>query len=103
MDVLLAQSGNDSIGQCIRTIILTNKGEVPFKPEMGIGSVRLLDSNLDRMKISLEIANQINTYEPRVNVQQILFLPAENVGALRLAIKYKIKETGESSAYILNN
>jgi phage baseplate assembly protein W len=103
MLVQLAATDNESISQCIRTILLTNKGEVPFKPNMGVGSIALLDSNLDRMKISLEIANQINTYEPRVSVKQVLFLQSENIGGLRIAIKYKIKDSGMDAAYFYNN
>lgn len=103
MDVLLAAQDSDSIGQCIRTILLTNKGEIPFMPEMGVGSHLLMDSNLDRLKISLEVANQVNTYEPRVAVNQVLFMQGETIGAVKIAIKYKVKETGENAAYILNN
>jgi phage baseplate assembly protein W len=103
MVVQLAAKGQDSIAQCIRTLLLTGKGEIPFKPEMGIGSHALLDGNLDRLKISLEITNQINTYEPRITVKQVMILPSDNVGELRIAIKYKIKESGEEAAYFFNN
>lgn len=103
MDVHLAATDDDSIAQCIRTILLTNKGEVPFKPGLGVGSNLLLDSNLDRMAISLEIANQLNTYEPRIQVRQVLFTQGENVGHLKIAIKYKNKNSGLDAAYFYNN
>ena len=103
MNVQLAAVDEDSIAQCIRTILLTNKGDIPFKPNMGVGSNLLLDTNADRLKMSLEITTQLNTYEPRIRVKQVLFMQGENVGHLKIAIKYNNKSTGLAAAYFYNN
>lgn len=103
MIVKLAAQDYESIYQSIRTILLTEKGSVPFRPNMGVGSAVILDGKLDRMKISLEIIDQINTYEPRVTVKQVLFREGDTVASLTIAIHYKIKETGEEKAYYHNN
>ncbi|MBX2903076.1 MAG: GPW/gp25 family protein [Chitinophagales bacterium] len=103
MNIILAAQNDESIAQCIRTILLTNKGDVPFLPSMGVGSHLLLDKSLDKMAMALEITNQINTYEPRVNVKQVLFMPTDTVGSVRIAIKYNNKITGIDAAYFHNN
>lgn len=97
--VKLGLSGEEAIYQSIRTILLTEKGSIPFRPRMGVGSLRNLDSNTDRMDLSLEIIDQLNTYEPRINVKQVFFRSGDTPTELRIGISYTILETGEESSY----
>lgn len=99
MEVKLGLTNEESIYQAIRTILLTEKGSVPFRPRMGVGSLRMLDSNVDRMGLSLEIIEQINTYEPRIKVKQVVFREGDTASNLRVGIIYTIKETGIDSSY----
>jgi phage baseplate assembly protein W len=58
----------------VRNLVLTSKFETPFNPELGSNVRKLLFENwspaLDAMLAQL-IAEVIQTYEPRVDLQQI--------------------------------
>lgn len=58
----------------VRNLVLTSKFETPFNPELGSNVRKLLFENwspaLDAMMAQL-IAEVIQTYEPRVDLQQI--------------------------------
>ena len=97
--IKLGLTGYESIYQCIRTIILTEKGSVPFRPRMGIGTGTLLDTNFDRIKLSLEIIDQLNTYEPRIKARQVVFRQGNTIGEVIIGIIYTVKETGEDKSY----
>jgi phage baseplate assembly protein W len=101
VEVKLGLLSKEAIAQNIRTLILTEKGEIPFRPKMGIGSTRLLGKNLDKMAMSLEIIDQLNTYEPRIEVKRVNFLPTDNPSHVRIALQYVYKETGEELSYFL--
>ena len=59
----------DAVKRAVRNIILTNKYERPFKPNFG-GNVRSmlfeLDTTRRQNRFKRELADQIETFEPRV-------------------------------------
>lgn len=65
---------DDAIVAAVRNLVLTNKFETPFDPELGSSVRKLLFENwspsLDAM-LAQVIAEVIHNYEPRVTLQQI--------------------------------
>ena len=61
----------EAIKRAIKNLILTNKGEKPFRPLYGGNITAFLFENFDastEQNIKSRIARTVNTYEPRVNL-----------------------------------
>ena len=66
----------NSIRQSIMNIILTRKGEKPFKRNFGVGIYDLLFEVLDPIDLAnleVDIINQVNAREPRSEVTSVFF------------------------------
>lgn len=63
----------DDINQCVKTILLTRKGEDPLRPHFGCGLADYIDkpalASLPKMK--KEILEAVAAYEPRVSITKI--------------------------------
>ena len=62
----------ESIRQCIRVILTTSKGEVPFRPRFGLSPEDLLDGRKKDVDIAYEIIEQLERYEKRIKVKQVV-------------------------------
>lgn len=65
---------NDSVERALRNIMLTNKYERPYQPELGANIVAKLFEPLDAIslfQIQKEIEVAIKNFEPRVEIIQI--------------------------------
>ena len=79
------------IRESIKNIVLTNTGERAFDYNFGGDIYGLLFENLDRYELSgyrIGLANKINNYEPRVEVNQINFV--YGVNDIDITIEYSI-------------
>lgn len=78
-----------SIRQCIRIILETSKGEVPFRLNFGLSPETLLDGQAKDVDISYAVIDQLSTYEKRIKVKKVL---VEAIGAShkRVSIYYTI-------------
>ncbi|HMT03728.1 MAG TPA: hypothetical protein PKD00_10615 [Burkholderiales bacterium] len=63
----------EEIMQNVRTILLTTKYSAPLNRKFGIDASIIDTSILGKAKIISEIINNINKYEPRVEVTNIEF------------------------------
>ena len=61
----------ESIRQCIRVILTTSKGEVPFRPRFGLSPEDLLDGRKKDVDIAYEIIDQLERYEKRIKVKKV--------------------------------
>jgi phage baseplate assembly protein W len=69
--VLGLNSGTKSIQQCLRVLLTTSKGEVPFRPGFGLSAEDLLDGRARNIDISYAVIEQIERYEKRVKVRKV--------------------------------
>lgn len=88
---------HDSIRANIRTILLTGRGEIPFRPRFGLGAERLLGGGMANIDLTFEVADQLNRYEKRIKLKQVV---QEDVapGRRKVTIRYEILETGEEES-----
>lgn len=65
--------GQDDVDQCIRTILLTPRGSVPFDPEFGSDVWRYLDAPLTTVRPYLlrAILEAVQRWEPRAEITQV--------------------------------
>lgn len=80
-----------SIRQCIRIILETSKGEVPFRPNFGLSPELLLDGQAKDVDISYAVIDQLATYEKRIKVKKVS-VEAIATGHKRVSIYYTIIE-----------
>lgn len=89
-----------SIADNIRTILLTSRGEVPFRPRFGLGAERLLGGGMSGIDIAYEVADQLSRYEKRVRVRQVVSSEPEP-GKRKIEIHYTINQTNENQIFQL--
>ncbi|MEG0518316.1 MAG: GPW/gp25 family protein [Bacteroidales bacterium] len=91
-----------SISDNIRTLILTTKGSVPFRPNFGLGAERLLGGNMQAVDIAYEVAEQITRYEKRIRLIRTTSAAGDRAGSLLITIKYQILISGTTKQQIIN-
>lgn len=85
---------HESIRANIRTILLTGRGEIPFRPRFGLGAERLLGGGMANVDLVFEVADQLSRYEKRIDLKQVTqqdTIP----GHRTVTIRYQIRETSE--------
>ena len=90
---LIANKNETAIARSIRNLILTAPGERPFNPELGSQVSRLLFNPMDDIttdSLREQISNTINTFEPRVNLRQVIVQPNFDNGEYDISIRYDI-------------
>lgn len=84
----------ESIRDNIRTILLTSRGEVPFRPRFGLGAERLLGGGMQSLDLAYEVIDQLSRYEKRIKVRQVVTTEPEP-GCRQVCIHYQIISTNE--------
>ena len=88
---------SDSIKQSVKNIVLTNRYERPYRPLMGSNIRDILFENFDgwlRVDIVTAIEDQLDQYEPRVEVYNIIIEDDIDNAGIRVQIDYIIKSLG---------
>ena len=74
--------GIDDIKQCLDILLSTQKGSVPLNPDLGIDIDAYIGQPASESAgLKGEILNQIEIYEPRISVTNIV-IAYENAGAI---------------------
>lgn len=90
---LIAIKNVSAISRSVRNLVLTQKGEKPFQPNLGSGVYALLFENMDSQIASVirdEIMLVIKNYEPRVILTEVIVEPNFETGSMDASIKYEI-------------
>ena len=90
---LIAIKNESAIARSVRNLVLTIQGERPFQPVLGTGVSRLLFENMDKLTASAirsEIRTNIENYEPRVEINEILVEPDFEGNAMHVTLQYFI-------------
>lgn len=90
---LLALQNEYAISRSVQNLVLTVRGEKYFDPTFGSAANRLLFENVDFFaadSLKSEIENVINSYEPRVELDEVIVTPNFDDGQLEVTIKYFI-------------
>lgn len=94
------KSLDQSIKDNIKIILLTSRGEVPFRPRFGLGAERLLGGGMKEIDIAFEVADQLSMYEKRIKVNQVVSNDLGE-GRRQVTINYTIKETDTRELLII--
>ena len=78
-----------SIRQCIRVILTTSKGEVPFRPRFGLSPEDLLDGRKKDVDIIYAVVEQLERYEKRIKVKKVV-VSTIDMGQKAVTIHYTI-------------
>ena len=99
VDILVEETGIDlapsstavEVRQNVNTIITTPKGAVPLDRAFGI-TPELLDRPIGvaQAKLTAEIVQAINKYEPRAKVERVLYSGKEQDGRLEVKVRTSI-------------
>lgn len=90
----------EEIAQSVRMILLTHRGERPYRPEFGSDLSRYAFENVDttlRTLIRQEVIAALRKWEPRMFNIQVTFEQNLQEGALLVNISYEILSTGASA------
>jgi phage baseplate assembly protein W len=91
-DIIVIKNAN-AIARSIRNLVFTVPGEKPFEPTLGSRVSQLLFENLDTLTASAiqsEIENTINSFEPRVNLLNVIVTPNFDDNEFNCNIEYEI-------------
>lgn len=87
-----------AVKQAVKTLLLTEPGEKPFKPNFGAGLGGLLFELLDldaEQEISEAIRIAIDNYEPRARVIEVFVNPSPDNNAIGVRVTFQIVNTEE--------
>ena len=90
---LIALKNETAIARSLRNLVLTEKGERPFAPNLGCGVNALLFENMDSITASVvrdEIINVIDTFEPRVELIDVFVVSDFDNNTLNITIQYYV-------------
>ena len=83
----------NAIKQSIKNLVLTQKGEKLFPPEIGSGVYELLFEPMDPFtadSIRDEIINTLGQYEPRITILEVDVEPNEDTNTFDVTVEYRI-------------
>jgi phage baseplate assembly protein W len=78
---VVALTGADAVKRAVRTLLMTNIGEVPFLPSFGSNLNAMLFEPIDAIttaQIDSEIRATIAAFEPRVQIISLTVMPSED-------------------------
>lgn len=90
---LVRNTDANAVKTAIRNLLLTNKGERLFQPDIGSNIRKALFEDISDVTTNMlktYIEDAIRDYEPRVNVLEILVVPDEVQNAYRVSIIFEI-------------
>jgi phage baseplate assembly protein W len=93
-DDLVTVKDNAAISQSIVNLLLTNKGERLFQPNLGSGIYSTLFEPLDFGTAGIirsEIIDTISRYEPRIIVSKVIVVPDFDSNGYSIELDYVIR------------
>ena len=92
-DDLIVATDASAIARSVRNLVMTVPGERPFNPTLGSGVYLLLFDPMDDMtslNIRSEIEHTIRTFEPRVELLEVVVNPNYDENEYNITIKFNI-------------
>lgn len=92
-DDLVVVKDKAAIVQAIYALLLTNRGERPFKPNLGCGIYESLFEPLDYATAGLirsQVSETIRKYEPRITLDDVIVTPDEENNGYQVELFYTI-------------
>jgi phage baseplate assembly protein W len=99
---LARKTNEEAVKESIRNLVLTNRGERPFQPDLGCDVRQLLFENVTSQTIELiksSIKSVIDTYEPRCNLIGVDVTGALDSNAITITIVFTLINTSEPVSF----
>ncbi len=90
---LIALKNETCIARSIRNLVLTSPGERFFNQSLGSRTSQLLFDNIDDFtarELKIEIESTINSFEPRVELVDVLVDPNYDNNEFNVSVTYRI-------------
>lgn len=87
----------EEIAQSVRMILMTRRGERPYRPDFGARLDRFAFENMDtttRNLIRQEVVSALQTWEPRIWKIQVTFDQEPREGLLAVHVEYQVRASG---------
>lgn len=87
----------EEIAQSVRMILLTRRGERPYRPNFGTRLDQFAFENLDttiRNRIRQEVVACLQTWEPRIWMIEVSFPSDPQDGQLIVQVEYQLRTSG---------
>lgn len=95
-DDVLVKTDEAAVKESIRNLLLTNKGERLFRPNLGSNlRYMLFDSNTPVVLklIQEQVRDTLETYEPRINIDDINIISNLDDNVVQIVIMFSIRNT----------
>ena len=92
-DDMIVVKDKAAIVQAVGNLLLTQKGERPFQPELGSDIYRLLFEPMDYGTAALiqkAIFEVIGNYEPRISVDSVIVSPSRDDNGFNVELSYSV-------------
>lgn len=92
-DDLVTVKDKAAVVQSIMSLLFTNKGERPFKPDLGCDVRKSLFEPLDYATAGLirsQVLDVLRKYEPRINVDNVIAIVDEENNGYSIEVEYTI-------------
>ena len=92
-DDIVVVKDKAAIIQAVTALLLTNKGERPFKPDLGCDIRRSLFEPLDYATAGLirsQVSEVLSKYEPRIAVEDVKVTPDEDTNGYDVELYFRI-------------
>ena len=92
-DVNFSPKGIEEIIQNVQTIVTTEKYSVPLERDFGI-NMNLVDRPMNHVQalLSKEITTQIERYEPRIKVTEVIYSDGDPQGHMSITVRVKLRD-----------
>lgn len=87
----------EEIAQSVRMILLTQRGERPFRPDFGTRLNTFAFQQMDTTTSTLirqEVVSALQTWEPRIWNIEVSFDPQPQQGQLIVSVQYQVRSSG---------
>lgn len=99
---LTAKADLHAINQSLRNLILTNRYERPFDPQIGSDIRKILFEPMDeltRLDLQDTIKYTINNYEPRVKLLDVIAKDLPDQNSYHIQILYEVKASRYQTSF----
>lgn len=84
---------NADVAQSLQSLLMTEKGSVPFRPDFGCDLSTILFENMSLLqadRLRTRIINTVKTFEPRVLINDVNVIPEYASNLYSVYIYYKV-------------
>ena len=95
---LMKKLDDNAVKQSIKNLLMTERYERPFQPEVGSGLYTMLFEPMDLLvaqSMKKQIHNMVTNFEPRVEIKEIQVNPIYDQKFYGITIRYKILGVNE--------